>query len=103
MSWDARSHAEANALEGIANHSIPSEVRHFLGQVALMALLKKNPDVPFAAPAISDGIRPIGKTHVTMQHPQIATGPARCNLWMLHCRAYCCACCLILSRAFAGA
>ena len=64
LSGDAGSHAEANALEGIANHSIPSEVRHFLGQVALIALLKKNPDDPFAAPAISDGIRPIGKTHV---------------------------------------
>ena len=68
LSGDAGSHAEANALEGIANHSIPSEVRHFLGvflgQVALIALLKKNPDDPFAAPAVSDGIRPIGKTHV---------------------------------------
>ena len=29
-----------------------------------MALLKKNPEDPFAAPAISNGIRPIGKTHV---------------------------------------
>jgi hypothetical protein len=50
LSGDAGSHAEANALEGIANHSIPSEVRHFLGQVTLIALLKKNPDDPFAAP-----------------------------------------------------
>ena len=25
----------------------------------------------------------------------------RCNLWMLHCCAYCCACCMVLSRALA--
>ena len=29
-----------------------------------MALLKKNPEDPFAAPDITNGIRPIGKTHV---------------------------------------
>ena len=68
MSRDAASHAVANVHEGIANHRIPSEVRHFLGQVALMALLmKNNPDDPFAAPAISNGIRPIGKTNVLHQ------------------------------------
>ena len=68
LSWDAASHAVANVHEGIANHRIPSEVWHFLGQVALMALLmKNNPDDPFAAPAISNGIRPIGKTHVFHQ------------------------------------
>ena len=64
LSWDASSHAVANVLEAIANHHIPPEVRHFLGQAALMALLKKNPEDPFAAPDITNGIRPIGKTHV---------------------------------------
>jgi hypothetical protein len=68
LSWDAASHAVANVHEGIANHRNPSEVWHFLGQVALMALfMKNNPDNPFAAPAISNGIRPIGKTHVFHQ------------------------------------
>ena len=64
LSWDASSHAVANVLEAIANHHIPPEVRHFLGQAALMALLKKNLEEPFAAPDITNGIRPIGKTHV---------------------------------------
>jgi hypothetical protein len=66
LSWDASSHAAASLLEAIANHHIrvPPEVRHFLGQAALMNLLKKTPEDPIAAPDITSGIRPIGKPHV---------------------------------------
>jgi hypothetical protein len=48
LSWDAssESHAVANVVEAIPNHHIPPEVRHFLGHAALMALLKKNLDMP---------------------------------------------------------
>jgi hypothetical protein len=94
LSWDASSHAVANVLEAIANHHIPPEVRHFLGKAALMAFLKKNPEDPFAAPDITNGIRPIGKTHVFHKvafRPlaQLATSRhkeklAKCGVWSGH-------------------
>ena len=58
LSWDASSPCGSQRPEAIANHHIPPEVRHFLGQAALMALLsprrtRRTPSQLLTSPTVS--------------------------------------------------